>query len=142
MLKALRVVVESNVALASGNEEQLKKLPEAARDAPISREEAAANVRFLQTQVESWLAVLFNVFSSSGRESQGTVADVIAVWVSIADAKVYNFYIALCIFWLNKLCTGNCEGVSEAHLSPQAESRIWIVPSAGWQGKQRHSYDS
>ncbi|KAI0088037.1 NUC173-domain-containing protein [Irpex rosettiformis] len=87
VLKALRVLVESNIALASGDEEQLKKLPEAARDAPISRKEATANIAFLQTQVESWLAVLFNVFSSSGRDAQGAVADVITVWVSIADAK-------------------------------------------------------
>ena len=127
--------MESNVALASGNEEQLKKLPEAARDAPISREEAAANVRFLQTQVESWLAVLFNVFSSSGKESQGTIADVIAVWVSIADAKVCSFCITLCTFCVKKSCIGDREGVPEAHLSPQAESCVWIVPSAGWQGK-------
>ncbi|KAI0696713.1 ribosomal RNA-processing protein 12 [Cytidiella melzeri] len=87
VLKALRVIVESNVAIASGEESQLKKLPEAARDAFISRAAAAVNVTFLRTQVESWLSVLFNVFSSAGRDGQGAVADVITVWVSIADAK-------------------------------------------------------
>ena len=88
VLKALRVLVEANVALASGEESQLAKLPEAARDAPISQAAAAENVAFLRTQVESWLAVLFNVFSSVGSDGRGPVADVITAWVSIADAKV------------------------------------------------------
>ncbi|KAI0341904.1 ribosomal RNA-processing protein 12 [Trametopsis cervina] len=87
VVKALRVMVESNIALASGDEDQLGKLPDAARDAPIGREAAAENVTFLRTQVESWLAVLFNVFSNAGRDAQGPIADVITVWVSIADAK-------------------------------------------------------
>lgn len=94
VLKALRVMVESNVAFASGEEDQLKKLPEAARDLPISREAAEANLAFLRTQVESWLAVLFNVFSSVEKNTQGTVADVVTAWVSIARAKVGKIVIA------------------------------------------------
>jgi ribosomal RNA-processing protein 12 len=81
-------MVESNVAYASGDENQLNRLPEAARDIPISRETAIANVAFLRTQVESWLAVLFNVFSSVEKNAQGIVADVVGAWVSIADSKV------------------------------------------------------
>ncbi len=92
MLKALRVLVESNVAFASEDEALLKKLPEAAKDIAPSREAANANLQFLRTQVESWLAVLFNVFSSAGRDSQGPIADVITVWVSIAEAGVSALY--------------------------------------------------
>jgi ribosomal RNA-processing protein 12 len=81
-------MVESNVAYASGDENQLNRLPEAARDISISPKTAIANVAFLRTQVESWLAVLFNVFSSVEKNAQGIVADVVGAWVSIADAKV------------------------------------------------------
>lgn len=88
VLKALKVVVDSNVALASGDELQIIKLPEGARAAPISQQLAAENVAYLRTQVESWLAVLFNVFSSVGRDSQGPVGDVISTWVAIADEQV------------------------------------------------------
>lgn len=82
------MVVDSNVALASGELVLLIRLPEAARAAPISQEAAAENVAYLRTQVESWLAVLFNVFSSAGRDSQGPVGDVISTWLAIAEVKV------------------------------------------------------
>lgn len=88
MLKALKVVVDSNVALGSGDDLQIIKLPEGARAAPISQQLAQENVVYLRTQVESWLAVLFNVFSSVGRDSQGPVGDVISTWVAIADEQV------------------------------------------------------
>ncbi|KAK7692600.1 hypothetical protein QCA50_004232 [Cerrena zonata] len=87
VLKALRVMVESNVALASGDSERIAKLSEAARADPISQEAAAENVAFLRTQCESWLAVLFNVFTSAGRNGQGMVGDVISAWASISDEK-------------------------------------------------------
>lgn len=88
VLKALRVVVESNVAIAEGDEGRIGKLPEVVRVDPISREDARANVEFLRTQCESWLAVLFNVFTSVGRDGQGMVGDVISAWASISDEKV------------------------------------------------------
>ncbi|CAL1707164.1 unnamed protein product [Somion occarium] len=90
VLKALRLMVESNVAIASGDGERLAKLPEGARADPISQEAASANVAFLRTQCESWLAVLFNVFTSVGRDGQGMVGDVIRAWASIADEKEIN----------------------------------------------------
>lgn len=99
VLKALKVMVDSNVALASGDELLLVKLPEAARAAPISQTAAQENLAYLRTQVESWLAVLFNVFSSVGRDSQGPVGDVISTWLAIADgkdiAKAYYKLVAL-----------------------------------------------
>ncbi|GJE94485.1 NUC173 domain-containing protein [Phanerochaete sordida] len=99
VLKALKAMVDSNVALASGDEVLLIKLPEAARAAPISQSAAQENLAFLRTQVESWLAVLFNVFSSVGRDSQGPVGDVISTWLAIAEgkdiAKAYYKLVAL-----------------------------------------------
>ncbi|RPD59760.1 NUC173-domain-containing protein [Lentinus tigrinus ALCF2SS1-6] len=87
VLRALKVMVDSNVALASEDPEKIAKLPETIRADPISAEEAQANVAFLRTQAESWLAVLFNVFGSVGRDNQGMVGDVISAWIAIADAK-------------------------------------------------------
>ena len=88
MLKALKVVVDSNVALGSGDDLQIIRLHEGARAAPISQQLAQENVVYLRTQVESWLAVLFNVFSSVGRDNQGPVGDVISTWIAIADEQV------------------------------------------------------
>ncbi len=88
MLRALKIMVDSNVALASEDPEKIAKLPASVRADPISTEEAQANVAFLRTQAESWLAVLFNVFGSVGRDSQGMVGDVVSAWIAIADAKV------------------------------------------------------
>ncbi|KAL4254252.1 RRP12 family protein [Abortiporus biennis] len=87
VLKALKITAESNVALSSRDETKMAKLPEAVRADPISQELAAANVAFLRTQVESWLAVLFNVFSTVGRNGQGMVGDAISVWASLAEEK-------------------------------------------------------
>ncbi|KAJ7496027.1 armadillo-type protein [Mycena galericulata] len=39
--------------------------------------QAAQNITYLRTQAESWLAVLFNVFGSVGRDSRGIVGEVI-----------------------------------------------------------------
>ncbi|KAI0930205.1 hypothetical protein AcV5_006982 [Taiwanofungus camphoratus] len=83
VLKALKVMVDSNVALASG---ETAKLPDSIPDA-ISPEAAESNVTFLRSQAESWLAVLFNVYSSIGRDSRGMVGDVISAWASIAGEQ-------------------------------------------------------
>ncbi|KAI0708959.1 NUC173-domain-containing protein [Cerioporus squamosus] len=87
VLRALKIMVDSNVALASEDPDKIAKLPASVRADPISTEEAQANVAFLRTQAESWLAVLFNVFGSVGRDSQGMVGDVVSAWIAIADAK-------------------------------------------------------
>ncbi|GBE81173.1 hypothetical protein SCP_0309000 [Sparassis crispa] len=84
VLKALKVMVDSNVALASG---ETTRLPESVLGDAISTEAAAHNVAFLRSQAESWLAVLFNVFSSVGRESQGMVGDVVSAWTAIAGEQ-------------------------------------------------------
>ena len=84
-------MVESNVALASEDMDQMAKLPETVRADAISAAQAQENVAFLRTQAESWLAVLFNVFSSVGRDNQNMVGDVISAWIAIADAKVRSY---------------------------------------------------
>ena len=90
VLKALKVLAESHVAIAQGDPIQIAKLPEAVRVDPIPQEIAVENLAFLRSQVESWLAVLFNVFSTAGRDGQPLVADVISAWATIADEKVRN----------------------------------------------------
>lgn len=55
---------------------------------PITPEEAANNVEFLNTQAKSWLAVLFNVFTSVEKEGRQMVGDVISAWASIAKEPV------------------------------------------------------
>lgn len=85
VLRALKIVVESNakptdVNIADGEDPHIGEL--------LSEEEVAKNATFLQSQSESWFAVLFNVFGSVGRDQQGMVGDVINTWASIADEKV------------------------------------------------------
>jgi len=54
----------------------------------LTQQEAQENMGVLQSQVESWLAVLFNVYGSVGRDSRGMVGDVINSWASIAGEQV------------------------------------------------------
>jgi ribosomal RNA-processing protein 12 len=88
VLRALDVLVDSNVAIASQDSNLLEKLPSAVRADSISQEQAAKNVDFLRSQAESWLAVLFNVFGSVGREARGMVGEVITAWLGIAKDTV------------------------------------------------------
>ncbi|KAH9986533.1 NUC173-domain-containing protein [Russula compacta] len=84
VLRALNVIVDSNVAIASQDPSLLEKLPSVVRADSISQEQAAKNVDFLRSQAESWLAVLFNVFGSVDREVRGMVGEVITAWLGIA----------------------------------------------------------
>ena len=123
-------MVESNDILASGDMTRIAKLPEAIRGDPIPREAAKANMSFLRTQVESWLAVLFNVFSSVGRDSQGMVGDVISAWASIADEQVYLLFSAHREIALTRN-TGNCKSLSETHCaSPPTHRKVSSCPGS------------
>lgn len=77
------MIIDSNVTAASSD-----KPSSADGSIIITATEAAANVTFLRTQVESWLAVLFNVFGSVDPDVRGMVGDVISAWTSIADEQV------------------------------------------------------
>lgn len=88
VLRALSVLVDSNAAIASQDPSLLEKLPLAVRMDSISQDLAVKNVDFLRNQAESWLAVLFNVFGSVGREAQGMVGEVITSWLGIAQDAV------------------------------------------------------
>jgi ribosomal RNA-processing protein 12 len=88
VLRALNVLVDSNVAIASQDSSLLEKLPSAVRTGSISQDQAENNVVFLRNQAESWLAVLFNVFGSLGRDAQGMVGEVITTWLGIAGETV------------------------------------------------------
>jgi ribosomal RNA-processing protein 12 len=88
VLRALHVLVDSNVAIASQDPKLLEKLPSAVLADRISQEQAAKNVDFLRSQAESWLAVLFNVFGSVDREARGMVGEVATAWLGIAGDTV------------------------------------------------------
>lgn len=77
----MRVLVESNT---SAGEVAANKL---------TVEQAEENIEYLQTQAESWLAVLFNVYGTVGRDSRNTIGEVIATWASIANEKVRSSFL-------------------------------------------------
>ena len=89
VLKAFKVMIESNIALASPAKEKNELLNATPN---ISPEEAAANIENLRTQAESWLAVFFNVFSSVKPGSRGMVAEVIKAWASIMNPQVSGVF--------------------------------------------------
>jgi ribosomal RNA-processing protein 12 len=101
VLRALSILVDSNVAVASQDRYLLKKLPSTVRMDSISQDQAAKNVDFLRNQAESWLAVLFNVFGSIGREAQGMVGEVITTWLGIAGETVRFALILASLFDLS-----------------------------------------
>ncbi|KAI0320923.1 ribosomal RNA-processing protein 12 [Amylostereum chailletii] len=90
VLRALKILVDSNTVLASGDKAQIKKFPALTRVDVISVDLAARNVEFLRAQAESWLAVLFNVFGSVNREARGMVGDVISVWAAVAGEQAIS----------------------------------------------------
>ncbi|KIY44425.1 NUC173-domain-containing protein [Fistulina hepatica ATCC 64428] len=79
ILKALRVLVESNIAASNVCEPTGKEFL-----TPIQAQE---NVVFLKGLAESWLAVLFNVFGSVSPEGRGLVGEAVNAWASITDQK-------------------------------------------------------
>lgn len=90
VLKALRIMVDSNTALASAEDDSTSW------NTTISPEEAGQNINFLRAQAESWLAVFFNVFGSVGDEGRGTVGGVISAWAAIAGEVVCSIFLTRC----------------------------------------------
>jgi len=83
ILRALKVIVDANQSIAAGN---FEKCP----TTTLTPSDAQANLGFLRTQAESWLAVLFNVFGSVDRDSRGMVGDVITSWASVCGEEEVN----------------------------------------------------
>lgn len=73
ILKALKVIVESNYEIESGI---------------VTTEDRHRNLEHLKKQAENWFAVFFNVFGSVGQESRGMIGDVISSWVKVAGDEV------------------------------------------------------
>ncbi|KAJ3505143.1 hypothetical protein NLJ89_g7567 [Agrocybe chaxingu] len=89
LLKALKSLVDSNLAASKASDEEVARSPSAR-----TQQEAQENLNFLRTQMESWLAVFFNVYGSVGRDSRGMVGDVITAWISIAgEQEVHGAYV-------------------------------------------------
>ncbi|KAG6850944.1 hypothetical protein H0H93_005813 [Arthromyces matolae] len=95
VLKGLKVLVESNIAAETPKKVELSA---------VSPAEATANLAILRTQAQSWLAVLFNVFSTVDRDSQALVGDVISVWASISgDQEITKAYANVVQLFKNSL---------------------------------------
>jgi ribosomal RNA-processing protein 12 len=125
VLRALKVLVNSNVAFASQDSLLLDKIPLGVRADDISQEQAIKNVDFLRNQAESWLAVLFNVFGSVNREDRGMVGEVIAAWMSIAGDSV------LSRLFLSSLLTDIVDRppLRRTTKSLPSSSRTWRIPT-------------
>ncbi|KAI9442221.1 NUC173-domain-containing protein [Lactarius indigo] len=76
VLRALKVLVNSNVAFASQDPLLLDKIPPGVRADGISQKQAVKNIDFLRNQAEAGLPV--------NREDRGMVGEVIAAWLNIA----------------------------------------------------------
>ncbi|PCH43449.1 NUC173-domain-containing protein [Wolfiporia cocos MD-104 SS10] len=105
VLKALKTIAESNTWAAAGED---ARLPEWLRGDLAVRERAQANVQFLRAQAGSWLAVLFNVFSSVNRDAQGHVGDVVRVWTTLAgEQEIAGAYVKLIEMFKQNLAKTN-----------------------------------
>ena len=81
-------MVDSNLSLASEGGASEKSPSRPPNVGHISRSAAQENVAFLKTQVDSWLAVLFNVFGTVERDDREKVGAVIRAWAGIAKPEV------------------------------------------------------
>lgn len=88
ILKALKVMVDANLTVSTATAEDITPLER------LTQQEAHDNLEFLRTQAESWLAVLFNVYGSVGRDFRGMIGEVITSWATIAGEQVHvhTFY--------------------------------------------------
>ena len=83
ILKAMKVMVEYNVAKSKPDDAGLTRLPY-----DLTVDEAQENLNFLRSQAESWLSVLFNVYGAANQMSRGMIGDVIAAWLNVAGEVV------------------------------------------------------
>ncbi|PVF95410.1 NUC173-domain-containing protein [Serendipita vermifera] len=103
ILRGLKAVVEGNQAAlhsqikedsesdgtddeAESTQEEPSKKGPLKQDAVLTTPtQATENIQFLNKQAKSWLAVLFNVFTSVEKENRMMVGGVISAWASIAN---------------------------------------------------------
>ncbi|KAH9485194.1 Ribosomal RNA-processing protein 12 [Psilocybe cubensis] len=113
ILKALKIMIDSNLVLTEATEEEM-----VSSTALITQQEAKDNIEFLRTQVESWLAVLFNVYGSVGRDSRGLIGEVIVSWASIAGTQeIHNAFLKVVQLFKTSL--------------PMAQKTLGNISSAG-----------
>ncbi|KZV94990.1 hypothetical protein EXIGLDRAFT_611092 [Exidia glandulosa HHB12029] len=85
VLNALRLIAEVNLAAASG--ESSPTIDKARLTFELPQAEAEQNVAYLRTQAGNWLATLFNVFGSVGKDSKGMVGNAIGAWTALAGEQ-------------------------------------------------------
>ncbi|KAI0029666.1 NUC173-domain-containing protein [Vararia minispora EC-137] len=99
VLRALKTLADASVALSKPDPAAIARHPALSRPDAPSQNQARRNVELLQSQADSWLAVLFNVFGSVAREARGAVGEVIGAWAEIAGeqsiAQAYGKVLAL-----------------------------------------------
>lgn len=112
VLKAIKVLLDSNLALSSADEADIDETHS------VSRAQAQANVAFLRTQAESWLAVLFNVFSTASRDGRALIGDVISAWLRIADdVEVGKSYVKVVGLFTQNLAKPSTHGAGEGSVA-------------------------
>ena len=135
ILKALKKMVDLNAALADSIEDEAQALSKT-----LSQEDAQGNLAYLRTQVESWLAVLFNVYGSVNRDSRALIGDVINSWALIAGDEVSRTYFRCARILI--FCIGNPQRLSESLASLQGESPICSEDDRQYECNRRHrQYD-
>jgi len=80
-------MVEYNISKSKPDDEESTRLPY-----DLTVDEAQENLDFLRSQAESWLSVLFNVYSAANQMSRGMIGDVIAAWLTVAGEIVSDYY--------------------------------------------------
>ncbi|KZT21419.1 NUC173-domain-containing protein [Neolentinus lepideus HHB14362 ss-1] len=126
VLRTLKVIISSNIALASEpGSEARGELPSCVEADAITPEAAAQNVQYLKTQAESWLAVLFNVFSME--DDRSTVGDVIAAWAALAGEKEVTKAYAKVLDLFKRNIESNAEG-SESVTATTQDLLVILLP--------------
>lgn len=88
ILRGLKAIVESNLIVtkqANGSDCDDDQVTQGHMLPLFDAHVARKNLAHLNSQAKSWLAVLFNVFTSVEKDGRSMVGDVIGVWASIAN---------------------------------------------------------
>lgn len=108
----------------------------------IDQQDAAQTLTYLKTMANEMLAVLFNVFSTVGKEQRGSVGDVIGLWLSVmGEEDISNTYTKVATHLGTALSDPSAKEVSHAmldlliilvpHLPRETAQRLFTAASTG-----------
>jgi ribosomal RNA-processing protein 12 len=128
VLKALKLMADSNLALSTGDFSSIK-IP-ITMD-PIPKAQADENVAFLRTQVDSWLSVLFNVFGTLDNTARAPIGDVIRSWSALAGEqemrRVYQKVVGLYQSNLGPSKSAGAQGQEALGVTTTAQDLLFIL---------------